>query len=328
MLKGAVSAERHSTIDGLMNRSKFYARQYALLLILLLLIAVLSYVSPSFLKLSNLMNIFRQISFVGIAAMGMTFVIISGAIDLSIGGIAACTGVITSSLIKDFGLPIVPSILGGLFIGLVLGGTNGVLISRFMVPPFMATIVMMNFARGVAYVYKEAQPIYDLPREFRSIASGFVGPIPILAIVMLLIFFACHIVLKNTVFGRRIYATGGNENAARYSGIRTSNITILIFAIMGLLAALTGILLAARIGAGDPGSGAGLELDAIAAVVMGGTSIGGGVGGVFGSLIGAVVIGVIDNALVLLNISPWYQPIVKALVILIAVLADRKNKWK
>jgi ribose/xylose/arabinose/galactoside ABC-type transport system permease subunit len=312
--------------DAVKLRLKFYIRQYALLLILLVMVVVLSYVSPSFLSVNNFMNIFRQISFVGIAAMGMTFVIIAGGIDLSIGGIAACAGVITSSLIKEFSVPILPAILLGLSIGFLLGTANGIFISRFKIPPFIATVVMMNFARGIAYVYKEAQPIYDLPQNFRKIASGFIGPIPILAIVMLFIFFACHFILKKTVFGRRVYAIGGSENAAKYSGIKTTNMRIYIYAIMGFLAALTGILLAARIGAGDPGSGTSLELDAIAAVVMGGTSIGGGVGGVFGSLIGAVVIGVIDNALVLLNISPWYQPIVKALVILIAVLADRKNK--
>ncbi len=304
-----------------------YARQYALIILLVVMVISMSILSPTFLSVTNISNILRQISFTGIAAMGMTFVIISGCIDLSIGAIAAYSGVIASSMMKEFSIPIPVAILIGLFVGLVLGSANGVMISKFRVPPFIATVVMMNFASGLAYIYKEAQPIYDLPQDFRAIASGSLfGVIPNLVLILMAVFLICHFTLKKTVFGKRVYAIGGSESAAKYSGIKTARMRIYIYAIMGLLAAVVGILFAARSGAGDPGTGDTLAIDAIAATVMGGTSIGGGYGTVFGSFIGAVIIGLIDNALIMMNVSPWYTPIVKALVILVAVLVDRKKK--
>jgi ribose transport system permease protein len=271
------------------------------------------------------MNIVRQMSVVGITAIGMTFVIISGGIDLSAGGVAAYAGVIVASLLKEYGLPVPVAIGGGLLLGMVLGLFNGIVITKGRVQPFIATLAMMSFSRGMAFVYREAQPIYGLPDSFKFLGSGYIGPVPVQVVILLVGMTIAWIVLTRTRFGRRVYAVGGSEEAARLSGINTDNLRITVFTIMGCLAALSGVLLAARVNAGDPTSGQGLELDAIAAVVMGGTSLGGGRGRLMGSLIGTLVIGVIDNGLVLLNISPWYQPVVKAVVILFAVLADRQR---
>jgi len=303
-----------------------YLRQYVLLIVLVLLGGVLSIYSPNFLTVNNVMNILRQISFVGIAGIGMTLIIISGAIDLSIGGIAALSGIITTSFFKDMGIPFIPSILAGLLVGSFLGFLNGLSISKLHIPPFIQTLVMMNFAQGVAFVYSKAQPIYNLPPSYTFLATSFIGPFPLLVIILAIIYLIFNLVLTRTVFGRRIFALGGNESASKYSGINTDNIRIAVYTLMGILAGMVGILLAARVTAGDPNSGSGLALDAIAATVMGGTSIGGGVGSVTGTILGAIIIGVIDNALVLLNFSPWWQPIVKAVVIFIAVMLDAQNK--
>ncbi len=300
-----------------------YLRQYILVIFLFILGIFLSFYSPNFLNMTNIMNILRQISFVGIAAIGMTIIIISGGIDLSIGGIAAFAGIITSSFFKDKGISLPVSILCGLAVGALLGFVNGFSISKLNIPPFIQTLVMMNFAQGMAYVYTKAQPIHNLPQEMRWLATSFVGPIPLLVIIMIFIYLLFSMILSRTVFGRRIYAIGGNVKASKYSGINTDRIRISVYTIMGLLAGLVGILLAARVTAGDPNSGSGLALDAIAATVMGGTSMAGGIGNVTGTVIGAILIGVIDNALVLLNFNPWWQPIVKAVVIFVAVLFDK-----
>lgn len=303
-----------------------YGRQYILLIILIVIGIALSIASPYFLTIRNIMNIMRQISFIGIAAAGMTFIIISDGIDLSAGGIAAFSGVLVASLLKDFNFPVPFAIFCGLVAGLALGLFSGVVISKGKVPPFIATLVMMNIARGLAFIYKEAQPIYDLPANFKMLGSGYIGPIPIQVVILVGVMIIAHIVMKKTRFGRRIYAIGGSEESARLSGIKTDNLRISVYGIMGCLAALAGILLAARVNAGDPTSGEGLALDAIAAVVMGGTKLGGGKGRIIGSFFGAIIIGLIDNGLVLLQVSPWYQPVVKAVVILLAVLAERRNK--
>ncbi len=302
-----------------------YARQYTLLILLVLLSAALSIVSPHFLAVRNIMNIVRQVSVVGIVAIGMTFVIISGGIDLSAGGIATYAGVIVASMLKEYGLPVPVAIGGALVVGTVLGLSNGFVITKGRVQPFIATLAMMSFARGLAFVYRQAQPIYGLPSDFKFLGSGYIGSIPVQVVILVVGTVLGHIVLTRTRFGRHVYAVGGSEEAARLSGINTGRLRVTVFGIMGCLAALSGVLLAARVNAGDPTSGQGLELDAIAAVVMGGTSLRGGRGHLVGSLVGTLVIGVIDNGLVLLSISPWYQPVVKAIVILFAVLADRRR---
>ena len=302
-----------------------YARQYTLLILLLFLSVALSIVSPHFLAVRNIMNIVRQVSVVGIVAIGMTFVIISGGIDLSAGGIATYAGVIVASMLKEYGLPVPVAIGGALVVGSVLGLSNGFVITKGRVQPFIATLAMMSFARGLAFVYRQAQPIYGLPSDFKFLGSGYIGSIPVQVVILVVGMALGHVVLTRTRFGRYLYAVGGSEEAARLSGINTGRLRVTVFGIMGCLAALSGVLLAARVNAGDPTSGQGLELDAIAAVVMGGTSLRGGRGHLMGSLVGTLVIGVIDNGLVLLNISPWYQPVVKAIVILFAVLADRRR---
>lgn len=303
-----------------------FIRRYILVLILLLLCGGISIYKPDFLQIGNIMNILRQMSFTGIAALGMTFVIISGCIDLSAGGIAACVGIVTSGMMMNHNLSIPVSILIGLGIGALFGFMNGFFIAKLHIPPFIQTLCMMNFSQGIAYVYCKAKSIYNLPPAFTKIATGYIGPIPNLVVIVVVLAVIMWFVLTKTIFGRHVFALGGNEAAARFSGISTTATQTIVYVIMGVLAGLVGILLAARVTAGDPSSGSSLSLDAIAATVMGGTSIGGGVGGVIGSVIGAIMISVIDNALVILNFSTWWQPIVKAVVIFSAVLLDMLNK--
>lgn len=303
-----------------------WMKRYVLVLILVVVCIGISFFSPKFLTMGNMMNILRQMSFTGIAALGMTFVIISGCIDLSAGGIAACVGVVTSGLMMNSHLPIPLAVFLGLCLGAFFGLLNGIGIAKLRIPPFIMTLCMMNFAQGIAYVYCKAQSIYNLPREFTKIATSYVGPIPMLVIVVVVLAIIMWLILTKTTFGRHVFAIGGNRSAAEFSGIPVVRTQAMVYVIMGFLAGLAGILLAARVTAGDPASGSTLHLDAIAATVMGGTSIGGGVGGVVGSLIGAIMISVIDNALVILNFSTWWQPVVKALVIFAAVLTDVMNK--
>lgn len=301
-------------------------KRYILFVILLILCALISINSPQFLSMGNIMNILRQMSFTGIAALGMTFVIISGCIDLSAGGIAACVGIITAGMMMNHHLPIPVAILIGLCLGGFLGFINGFSIAKLNIPPFIQTLCMMNLAQGIAYVYCKAQSIYNLPSGFTRLATSYIGPIPSLVVIVVVLTILMHLLLTRTVFGRHVFSIGGNRTAAQFSGVPVIRTQIFVYVIAGLLAGLVGILLAARVTAGDPSSGSTLALDAIAATVMGGTSIGGGIGGVVGSVVGAVMISVIDNALVIMNFSTWWQPIVKAVVIFAAVLVDVYNK--
>lgn len=303
-----------------------YVREFMLVIGLLLIVLVLSIVSPYFLTFRNIMNILCQISMVGVAAIGTTFVIISGGIDLSPGAIASLAGVLAVSFQSDsdgFGLPVVPAIIGALLVGAGCGVGNGVLITKGKLQPFIATFCMMSIARGASFVYTWATPLRGLKPLLRGLSHGNIGPLPTLPIVLLILFVFFGLILSRTRFGTNVYATGGNEEATWYSGINTDRVKIKVYMIAGLLSALSGIIIASRVNSGDPENGMGLELDAIAACVMGGTRLGGGKGVLYGTFIGAVLLGVINNGLNMLNVSPFFVPIVKAVVILIAVLAER-----
>lgn len=283
--------------------------------------------SPAFLTMSNALNVLRQISINAIIAFGMTFTILIGGIDLSVGSVLALTGTITAGLIV-FGFSIYISIIIGLCIGALIGLINGFIVAKLRMPPFIVTLAMMSISRGFAYVYSEGKPIRVETTHFSYIGNGYLGPIPIPIIIMAFILFISSLLLNRTRFGRYIYAIGGNRDAAKFVGISIRKIELLCYVICGFLAGLSGIVLAARMYSGQPIAGQGFELDAIAAVVLGGTSFLGGVGTIGGTILGALIIGILNNGLNLIHISFYWQLIVKGIVILAALYIDmlKKNK--
>ena len=292
---------------------------YSLVFVTLGLVILLSFLTPRFLSFSNILNIITQSSFNAIIAAGATFVILTGGIDLSVGSIVAFTSCLSADLLmKSF--PPVFAVLAGIFIGCVMGLVNGGLVSVLNVPPFIATLGMMGIGRGAALVYTEGRPISRLPDSFVTIFSGkILGVVPIAIPLMFLVYFVSYLVLKYSVFGLNIYATGGNEPTAFLSGVRTRLVKCYVYIVSGGLAALSGLLLTARLNSAQPVLGIGYELDAIGAVVIGGTSLFGGEGKIVGSLVGALAMGVIRNGLNLLNVTSYWQQIVIGLVLIIAV---------
>lgn len=281
--------------------------------------------SGTFLSGRNLVFVLLQISVNTILASGMTMVILSKGIDLSVGSVVALSGVVGADLVaQGWPVPLAAAIAIGL--GALVGLVNGASIVYLRVAPFIATLAMMTAARGLAYLYTDGVSVGNLPESFTVWGNGRIGPVPIPVVVAAVVVGGTAILLGRTVFGRRLFALGGNEEAARLAGVRVGRAKILIYTLMGALAALGGILLAARLGAGDPKAGQLFELTAIAAVVVGGTSLAGGRGGVWGTVLGALIIGVLDNGLVLMDVSAFWQMVVKGLVILGAVALDRGRR--
>ena len=296
-------------------------RQIGTLSGLLSLCFVLWILSPYFLTVSNLLNIAEQTSIIAVVAAGMTFVIITAGIDLSVGSVLAFSGVVmASSLAAGRSIPLALAI--GLSVGLVCGIGNGVLISIGRLPPFIATLGMMSIARGAALLFTQGRPISGFSETFRSIASTDVLRVPFPVIVMIGVYFVSHLVLARTKLGRYAYAIGGNETAAHLSGVNVRLYKTAVYGLSGMCSALAAVLLTARLNSAQPIAGIMYELDAIAAVVIGGTSLMGGEGTVAGTLIGALIIGVLRNGLNLLAVSSFIQQIVIGSVIVIAVLLD------
>ncbi|NPV53148.1 MAG: ribose ABC transporter permease [Firmicutes bacterium] len=298
---------------------KSFLQKYGIVIVLVGICVVLSFMSPVFLTVSNLTNVVRQISMNGILAAGMTMVIITAGIDLSVGSQVALTGAIVAGL-QPHGTWV--AVFAGLLLGAFLGFTNGFIISKGGIPPFIVSVGMLTAARGLTLIYTGGRPIYDLNEDFRFIGAGYAGPIPVPVIILAVVLLICHFLLSSTVFGREVYAIGGNEEAARYSGIDIDKRRMTVYTIMGILCAITGIVLTSRLNSADPTAGMGFELDAIAAVIIGGTSLFGGEGTILGTLIGALIIGVLNNGFNLLNVSSYYQQIFKGVIIVGAVLMD------
>lgn len=308
---------------------KSFLQKYGIVLVLLLICAVLSFLSPVFLTAPNLINVIRQISINGILAIGMTLIIITGGIDLSVGSQVALTGAVVAGLLSS-GTSIALAIIVGLAAGALIGFINGTIITKGGVPPFIVTLGMLTAARGITLIYTGGRPIYNLGSTFRFFGAGYVGGIPVPVIILGIILIISHFVAKYTVFGREVYAVGGNPEAAVYSGVNKNKRLVQVYTFMGFLSAITGIVLTSRLGSADPTAGTGFELDAIAAVVIGGTSMFGGEGAVTGTMIGALIIGVINNGLNLLNVSSYYQQVIKGVIVVGAVLMDgyARNKQK
>lgn len=297
------------------------------LLGLALIVVVLSIINGDFLTISNIFNVLRQISINALIAFGMTFVILTGGIDLSVGSMLALASAITAGLMAG-GMDTWLAVLIGLLAGVVMGAINGVIVAKGKVAPFIGTLATMTVFRGLTLVYTEGRPITGLNADFAMLGKGFFLEIPMPVIWMLVSFAILYFILRHTTFGRHVYALGSNEVATKLSGVSTGKVKVLVYSISGLFAALSGIILTSRLNSAQPTAGTSYELDAIAAVVLGGTSLSGGRGWIVGTLIGAMIIGVLDNGLNLLNVSSFYQSVVKGAVILIAVLLDRSKANK
>jgi ribose transport system permease protein len=317
------------------NAAKEYLAKFQSLLALVLLLIALSAV-PGFLSVDNGLNVLRQISINLCLSIGMTMIVLSGGIDLSVGSVLALSGAIAAGLLKNgIDLPywnaslqftVLGAMVAGVVVGLSVGWCNGLLITRFRVPPFVATLGMLSVARGLTQLWTGNFPITNLGDEFRFIGTGYwLGvPMPVWISAALVAVFV--VVTRRTRFGRYLYAVGGNERAAMMSGLPTGRIKLLVYTLGGGLAGVAGLLQAARLDAADPTAGIGDELDSIAAVVIGGTSLSGGRGSVLGTVLGCLIIGVLNNGLVLLGVSPDWQLVVKGVVILAAVAIDRASR--
>lgn len=293
---------------------------------LIVLIIFISIMNPNFLQPQNILNLLRQVSINALIAFGMTFVILTGGIDLSVGATLALSGAFTAGMIVS-GVPPVIAILAGCIIGALLGAVNGLLITVGKMAPFIATLATMTLYRGLTLVYTEGNPITGLGENglFYMMGRGYVFGIPFPVVVVAVVFACLFVLLHKTPFGRRTYAIGGNEKASLISGIKVDQMKILIYSISGALSALAGIILTSRLNSAQPTAGNAFELDAIAAVVLGGTSLSGGKGRITGTLIGVLIIGVLNNGLNLIGVSSFYQQVAKGVVIIIAVLLDTKK---
>jgi ribose transport system permease protein len=297
------------------------------LIVLLVAVGALTLASPEFLTGNNLANLARQVAIFGILAIGQLVVILTGGIDLSVGSILGLAGAVTAQLLVS-GVPIVPAILIGVVVGGVLGIANGVLVTRFKLPPFIATLGMLGIARGIVLVITDANTIQGLPDGFQTVANGTVLGIPNLLIVFAIITAIAWFVLNRTVFGRYVYAVGSNPEAARLAGVPVAMVTTAVYVISGVLAAVGGVLLTSRLGAGVPTAGTGFELQAIAACVIGGASLSGARGSAIGAACGALIIGVLNNGGNLLAINAFYLQIAIGALVLVAVGFDQMNTRK
>ena len=308
--------------------ANFNLGKYGLLLALILLCTTLAIITPKFLTVPNLMIIVTQVTINALLAFGVTFVIITGGIDLSLGSIVAVTSVVTATFARADTYPLVVPLGLGLMVGLTFGAFNGLVITKGKVPPFIVTLGTMTIGRGLALILSKGRPVSNLSDAFNYIGGGNLFGIPIPIVILVIIFIICTLLLKKTIIGRYVYAVGGNELAARASGISVNRVKMFVYTLGGGLAALGGIILTSRISTGQPNVGVGFELSAIAAAIIGGTSTSGGVGSITGTLLGALLIGVISNSLDLLNVTSYYQLVVMGLIIIGAVLLDSLNKNK
>ncbi|WP_201798556.1 ABC transporter permease subunit [Brachyspira catarrhinii] len=303
-----------------------YLQDYGSFIALIFLVVVISIISPDFRTVNNFLSLLRQSAINGLIAFGMTCIILTGGIDLSVGSVLALTSIICAHTIK-IGLPAPLSMLIALIFGIILGTISGLMVTKSRLQPFIATLITMTGYRGLTMILSGGRPISRLGDNFllNQIGKGSLIGIPI-PVWILIIFFAIFLfVLKKTVLGRQIYATGSNSKAAELAGINTNNIKLIVYAVSGFMASLSGLILVSRLGSAQPTLGSGYELDAIAAVALGGTSMTGGRGKITGTLIGILIIAVLNNGLNIIGVSSYYQDVVKALVIFLAVISDRNR---
>ncbi len=303
---------------------KTFLGKYGFLVILAVMVIASSILSPAFLTGRNIMNVLRQMSIITIIGFGVTMIIISGGIDLSSGSVVALTGVLATSMYIHTH-SVLLGLLTGILAGAAVGFVNGFFITTFSLPPFIVTLAMMTGARGLALLFTGGYPIINIG-DFTVYGQGYTLGIPNPILIMLLVMAIIIILVKRTRFGRYIYAIGGNETAALASGVNVKGIKIMTYTIASSLVGLSGVLLMSRINSGQPAAGLMFELDAITCAVIGGTSLSGGVGTIAGTLVGGIIVGILQNILNLTNVSPYWQQILKGVVIMIAVIMDIKTK--
>jgi len=297
-------------------------RELNVLTALLVVVALISFSTPYFMTTDNLMGVFRSFSLIAIMSIGMVMVIITGGIDLSVGSVMGLSSLVTALGFQS-GLSAIVCVLGGLLTGLMFGLFNGVLITVIRLPPFIATLGSLSIGRGLMYIITHGVPLTpDTPDAFTEIGQGYVGLVPVPVGIMLAMTIVFSTLMRKTRFGRHVYATGGNEQAARLSGVKTARVKLLVYMLSGLIAALAGVISFSRYLSAEPASGFGAELDVIAAAAIGGASLAGGVGSVEGAIIGAALAGIIANGVVLMNINTYAQQAITGAVILIAVSLD------
>ncbi|MGB9662008.1 MAG: ABC transporter permease [Moorellaceae bacterium] len=299
-----------------------YVRRYSMLILLVILGIIASTLSPKFLTVNNILNLLQQSSVIGIVAIGMTFVIIGAGIDLSVGSVLALAGMVVGILLKN-NIGISTSIILATLLGACLGGVNGVIITKAKVPPFIATLAMMVAAKGLALLTTDGQPVFGLPGAFNVIGAGFLWGVPVSGLIWVFLTAVSAFVLKYSTFGRRLYAVGGNPEAARLSGIKVDQVIGITYVISGALAAFAGIVLASWLTVSQPTAGGGAELNAIAAVVLGGTSLFGGTGGVMGTFVGVLMMSIITNIFNLIGLSSYYQSIFMGVIIVLALVFNQ-----
>ena len=308
--------------------------KYGIFLIFGLMVVTASLLSPAFLSSTNLINVVRQMSVVGLISLGVTGCIVSAGIDLSSGSVVGLTAVVAATLAQDpqfatpfypgLNVPVIVPILAACAVGALVGLVNGSLVAKTGIPPFIATLGTLTAIRGLALLYTGGRPISDLTDAYNFIGQGDVLGLPVPIIILVVMAVVTHILYNHTKFGKYIYAIGGNEQAARVSGINSAKYKMLIYVYAGFLAGLAGLVVSSRIGSGQPGLGQGYELDAIAAAVIGGASLSaGGIGTVAGTIVGALIIGVLNNILDLMNVSAYFQQIIKGCIIVGAVIIDQ-----
>lgn len=318
---------------GVGNAVKIYFKENLGIIVAFLVLCVFLSVFPktsgSFFTRQNIFNVLRQISTNLFLACGMTMVIILGGIDLSVGSIIALSGCISAGCVARYNLPLPIALLMGLLVGLLVGMFNGAVISKTTIPAFIVTLATMNIAKGLAYVYTGGSPVRVVTKEWQFLGAGYVGIFPTPVVILVIVLIIAAIIMNKTKMGRHMYAVGGNQQAAEFSGIKVEKVKFFVHAFSGLMAGLAGIVLASRMYSGQPTAGDGAEMDAIAAVVVGGTSMAGGSGKIGGTIIGGLIIGVLNNGLNLLNVNSFWQYVVKGVVILLAVFLDYfRNKGK
>lgn len=296
-------------------------KKFSTLFILIVLIIVFSAASSNFLRMDNLLNVLRQVAVIGILAAGMTYVIISGGMDLTVGAYLGLSGVVIAKLMGA-GVTAPLAVLLTMVVLTVIGVITGALIVGLNVSAMVITLGMMTVVRGLAYIISNGLPIYDIPESIVFLGQGYVAGIPVPVIIMLILVAIMGVILKYSYFGRYVYAIGGNVEAAKLAGLSVKKITISLYGISAFLASIAGIVLTGRVSSGAPASGTGTEMDVVTAVVIGGISVNGGKGSMFGAFLGAVIIGILSNGLTIMNVGEYYQQVVKGAVLILAVAFD------
>ena len=305
-----------------------FLKQYGILTVLIVLVIFFSITTGAFLKAENLFNITRQVAMLGISAVGMSCVILTAGIDLSVGSLMSLTNVVCAKLMVEGKMHPVTAVFMTLLMTCIIGMVNGAIINLVNIPPLITTLGMMTTLRGISYVLCGGYPIWGFPEKFRNLGQGYVGPFPIPVIIMIMIFILGWMFLNKTIYGRYVYGIGGNEEASRLSGINVKNMKYMVYILCSFMTGIASMIMLSRINTGQPKIGSSFELEVITAVVLGGVSIFGGQGRLFGVFIGVLIMGVLSNGMIIMNISEYWQLIVRGLVLLTAVGVDNISSMK